>query len=90
MMDSICRSSFKNDSDLLDSHIRVQRAQCLRKYMKPTYLQNPCRVSTLYSGVRPSLHGGGTKSLKSSPIDRFLRNFSWQFNLLSEFLPEIC
>ena len=33
---------------------------------------------------------GGTYSLKSTPNDRFLRNFSWQFYLLSEFLPEIC
>ena len=28
----------------------------------------------------------GTYSLKSTPNDRFLRNFSWQFYLLSEFL----
>ena len=34
---------------------------------------------------------GGTYSLKSTPNDWFfLRNFSWQFYLLSEFLPEIC
>ena len=33
---------------------------------------------------------GGTYSLKSTPNDRFLRNFSWQFYLLLEFLPEIC
>ena len=31
-----------------------------------------------------------TYSLKSTPNDRFLRNFSWQFYLLLEFLPEIC
>ena len=33
---------------------------------------------------------GGTYSLKSIRNYRFLRNFSWQFNLLSAFLPEIC
>ena len=33
---------------------------------------------------------GGTYSLKSTPNDKFLRNFSWQFELLSEFFPEIC
>ena len=34
---------------------------------------------------------GGIYSLKSTPNDRFfLRNFSWQLYLLSEFLPEIC
>ena len=34
---------------------------------------------------------GGTYSLKSIPNDRFFwRNFSWQFYLLSQFLPEIC
>ena len=33
---------------------------------------------------------GGTYSLKSTPNYRFLRNFSWKFYLLSEFLPEIC
>ena len=32
---------------------------------------------------------GGTYSLKSISNNRFLRNFSWQFYLLSEFLPEI-
>ena len=31
-----------------------------------------------------------TYSLTSTPNDRFLRNFSWQFYLLSEFFPEIC
>ena len=29
-------------------------------------------------------------SIKSIPNDRFLRSFSWQFYLLSEFLQEIC
>ena len=33
---------------------------------------------------------GRTYSLKSTPKDRFLRSFSWQFYLFSEFLPEIC
>ena len=34
---------------------------------------------------------GGTYSLKSTPNERFfLRNISWQFYLLSEFLLEIC
>ena len=33
---------------------------------------------------------GGTYSLKSISNDRFLRNFSGQFYLLSEFLPENC
>ena len=33
---------------------------------------------------------GGTYNLKSIPNNRFLTNFSWQFYLLSEFLPEIC
>ena len=32
---------------------------------------------------------GGTYSLNSRSRD-FLRNFSWQFYLLSGFLPEIC
>ena len=32
----------------------------------------------------------GNYSLKSTPNDRLLINFSWQFYLLSEFLPEIC
>ena len=29
-------------------------------------------------------------SLTSTPSNRFLRSFSWQFFLLSEFLPEFC
>ena len=37
---------------------------------------------------------GGTYSLKSTPKDMsndiFLRSFSWQVHLPSEFLPEIC
>ena len=33
---------------------------------------------------------GGAYSLKSTLNADFLRNFSWQFYLLSEFLPEIC
>ena len=32
----------------------------------------------------------GTYNLKSTPNNRFLRSFSWQFFLLPEFLPEIC
>ena len=32
---------------------------------------------------------GGTYSLKLTPNNRFLRNFSWQF-YLRDFLPEIC
>ena len=32
----------------------------------------------------------GTYSLKSTLNNWFLRSFSWQFYLLSEFLPEIC
>ena len=33
---------------------------------------------------------GGLYYLNSTPNDRFLRIFSWQFYLLSEILPEIC
>ena len=33
---------------------------------------------------------GSTYSLKSTSNDKFLRNFSWQFYLLSEVLEEIC
>ena len=33
---------------------------------------------------------GGTYSLKSAPTTDFLGNFSWQFYLSSEFLPEFC
>ena len=33
---------------------------------------------------------GMTYSLKSTPNDRFLIIFSWQFCLLLEFLPEVC
>ena len=32
----------------------------------------------------------GTYSLNSFPNDKFLRNLSWQFYLLSQFLPDIC
>ena len=32
----------------------------------------------------------GTYTLMSTPNHRFLRSSSWQFDLLSEFLPEIC
>ena len=31
-----------------------------------------------------------TIAAASTSKDRFLRSFSWQFYLLSEFLPEIC
>ena len=30
-----------------------------------------------------------TNRIKSTPNDRFLQNFSWEFHLFSEFLPEI-
>ena len=33
---------------------------------------------------------GRSYGLKSTSNDRFLRNLSWQFYLLSEFLPDIC
>ena len=33
---------------------------------------------------------GGTHSCKSTPNVNFLRNSSWKFDLLSEFLSEIC
>ena len=35
------------------------------------------------SGTYVYINGG-------TPNNRYLRNFSWQFYLLSEFLPEIC
>ena len=33
---------------------------------------------------------GDSYSFNSIPNDRFLRNFSWQFYLLTEFFPQIC
>ena len=33
---------YKNESDLLDRQIHVQRVKCLRSYLKSSYLQNSC------------------------------------------------
>ena len=34
--------------------------------------------------------GLATNMLKWTPDDKFLRDFSWSFYLLSDLLPEIC
>ena len=50
-----------------------------------TYLLTPLMLCVLILYL-----AGSTNSLKSFPIDKFLRNFSWLFYLFSEFLPLCC
>ena len=77
----------------------VEMILCVSKYFSTgynihTYIighYNPSvRIIDLVSYTTLYI-SGGTYSLKSTPNDRFfVKTFHGSFNLLSEFLPEIC
>ena len=58
----------------------------LKPFSKYYYLTS----HTTYVVYVNFIHKWRDLQFKVDSNDRFLRNFSWQFYLLSEFLPEIC
>ena len=65
------------------TYIHNWSLQPISQDYRPTFSHHLLRVLILYIS-------GASYSLKSTRYGRFLRTFSWQFYLFSEFLTEIC